>query len=180
MKRLIYVVLLLALAVPSFANTAPDIDTSGLTEKQIAEIKLKAAEVKEANKVQIPTVDKANQWVEVGKNAGLALSSCAKEVGVAGDAFLNSFTGKIIFGVLIFKMMGGAIIHFTGGIMIFFIGIPIWLWAFRRTFRQEDQFNEAGKKVKTIYRQPEGEYLWGFSIVGALITAASVLVMLTF
>jgi hypothetical protein len=179
MKRLIYVVLMLALAVPSFAF-ATELDTSGLTEKQIAEIKLKAAEVKESNRVQIPTVDKANQWVEVGKNAGLALTSCAKEIGVAGDAFLNSFTGKVVFGVLIFKMMGGAIIHLVGGLALLVIAVPIWFWAFRRTFKQEDQFNEAGKKVKTIYRQPEGEYLWSFALVGIGICGASALIMLTF
>lgn len=182
MKRFILlVVTFLMLSVPVMASVS--LDGSGLTEKQKAEIAAQIEDTKAKNKsseTAVPTIDKAAQWVEVGKNAGLAMASCAKEIGVAGDTFLNSTTGKIVFGVVMFKMIGGPIIHLTSGINFFVVCTCIWFWAFRRTFKQEDIFNEAGKKIKTEYREPSGEYLWAFAVVGAIILVGSALIILTF
>ena len=180
MKKLI----LIALALIAFSTSAfavqETLDVSGMSEKQIAELKVKAAEVKEANRVQVPTVDKANQWVEVGKNAGLALASCDKEVGVAGDAFLNSFTGKVVFGVLIFKMMGGPIIHTLGACLILLIGIPSWFWLWKRKFIDTDKFNEAGKRISRTYYRIDGEEICGASVTFAVVVGAALLALFTF
>jgi hypothetical protein len=180
MKKLILVVLtILALAAPALA-LQETLDVSGMTEKQIAELKVQAAQVKETNRVQVPSVDKANQWVEVGKNAGLALASCAKEVGVAGDAFLNSFTGKVVFGVLIFKMMGGAIIHIIGACIIIIVGIPFWFWLWKCKFINKDTYNEAGKRISRVYYQIDGEQILGCSLSFAIIVGAALLALFTF
>ena len=128
MKKLITTFLVLFLTTNAFA-----LDTSGLSEKQKAELALKAAEMKENTpSIVPPTPAKVNEWVQVGENIGTAIVAVAGKVGVAGDKFMESNTGKIVIGLIVFKMMGGTIIHITIGMICLIIFLSLWTYFFKK------------------------------------------------
>jgi len=122
-------------SIPCFAGV--EVDTSGLTDEQKADL-VKSAENMRSTATKI-TPDKVQEWVDLGKNSGMALASFAKEVGVAGDKFLESTTGKVVLAMIAFKMVGKVLIHFTAGILIFMIFIPILLWAYKKNYKKDKE-----------------------------------------
>lgn len=82
-----------------------------------------------------------NDWVSLGKNAGLAIMAVAKEIGVAGDKILESNTGKIAVVLIAAKVMDvktdtvsgivAKVTSFATGMGLLAIFLPLWGWYFR-------------------------------------------------
>lgn len=180
MKFFVSLIMVLVLASNVFA--AVEINTQGLTEKQKAELVTQIEDLKTKAKeaAAVPTVERANQWVEVGRNAGLALASCAKEVGIAGDAFLNSYTGKVVFSVLIFKMIGGPLIHFAAGVLILGICIPIWIWSYRKNIDVTLSYDAEGKVIKKEVGKIDTDVQTAYFFSGVVIFVAALVTIFTF
>jgi hypothetical protein len=180
MKKVVLVMLMLVSVVvcsPAFGEVS--VDTQGLTDTQKAELVKQAAAMKQAASVSSP--EKVAQWVDVGKNAGLAFASFAKEVGVAGDKFIESTTGKLVFGAIAFKMIGGPLIHFGAGFLVLAICIPIWVWSYRKEFEYLTKFDkETGKVISIEAHGADGEKQFIYFIVGAMIIGVSLISMFTF
>jgi hypothetical protein len=116
------------LSFPAYAATV--VDTSNLTESQKAELVLQAEKMKQ--EAAITSAQKVNEWVDVGKNIGMALTSSAKELGVAADTFLQSTAGKITVVFIFWKVMGRDLVHFIIGFLFFVVSITSWIYFFRR------------------------------------------------
>lgn len=154
-----------------------EINTNGLTEEQKAQLIIQAEQMK---KQQMPTVEKVNQWVDLGKNVGLALVSTAKELGVAADAFLQSTTGKITVALIFWKIMGRDVLHMFVGVGLMCILIPLWIYFFRKmciikSVKIEYLTDKPFKKIKHIEHYGEGD-IDGTRVVMLIVLAATVLV----
>jgi hypothetical protein len=180
MKKVVLVMLMLVSVVvcsPAFAEVS--VNTQGLTDVQKAELVKQADAMKQAATVSSP--EKAAQWVDVGKNAGLAFASFAKEVGVAGDKFIESTTGKLVFGAIAFKMIGGPLIHFGAGFLVLAIGVPIWVWSYRLQYKYKTIFDkETGKKISEELNEVDGEKQMMYFLTGAAIVGVALVSMFTF
>jgi hypothetical protein len=137
MKRFLAVVLFLFCSV-AFA----EISTNGLTDKQKAELALRAAEMKEATKQQDEpkasvaekavsannaALDIATKWGEAGKGLAIGLVAAAKELGIAVNDFANTPIGRITTAIIVWKMIGHSVLSIVLGFILLFIGLPtIW------------------------------------------------------
>ncbi len=149
MKKLITAMMAIVMFVP--VAYAADIDMRGLTAEQRAQLVIQAEQMK---KKETPTVEKVSQWVELGKNVGVALTSTAKELGVAADTFLQSTTGKITIVLIFWKIMGRDLVHMFVGIGLLCTLVPLWVYLFRKmclikSVRTEYP-TEKFKKVKIV------------------------------
>lgn len=143
---------------PAFANVE-GINLSGLTEAQKAELVQKAEEMKVPK--EGVSVQKVNEWVDLGKNVAIAFTSAAKELGIAADAFLNSNTGKLTAALIIWKVLGQDVLHFIVGGAFLVVLIPMWAYYFRRLCvvrTVKITYPEKGKGIRKI---KEFEYMNG-------------------
>jgi len=132
---------------------AQRVNTDGLTEEQKAELALQAAKMKTQNNTPAPggilseelSPEKLNEWVDLGKNIGMAVAATAKELGVAADEFLQSTTGKITVVLIVWKVMGEDIIGVVGGSIAWLVLANIVLWSFRYFHMTKRVVNKEGK-----------------------------------
>jgi len=133
------------------------LDADGLTDVQKAELATSIAKLKEKSKNQIteaPTVQKVNQWVELGANLGKGLASTAKELGVAANDFVKTPVGKVTAFIIIYKFVGRDIVHFVVGSLFFIVIGGSWMYAFRRVcLMNEINYNEELKEGKILKRK---------------------------
>lgn len=161
--------------VGTFVSTGfAEISTSGLTREQEAQLIIQAEQMKTA----IATTEQVDKWVDVGKNIGLAITSVAKELGVAVDSFMNTTTGKVTVGLIIYKIIGRDVVHIMIGSSLLIIMLPLWVYFFRRICVIKSMTIEYPvekfKKVKKIEHYEEG-YVDGTRFVMLLVLAGIVL-----
>ena len=143
MKKLLLPIILLMV---SFNVMALQVDTSGLSDEQHAQLALTAAQMKTATDV---TPQVAKEWAEVGQAIGIGLVATASELGMSVDKLMTTTTGKLAVGVIIYKVAGKDIIGILFGLVWLCIAIPIWIffWATRGSRKLEDVVTfEKGKR----------------------------------
>lgn len=156
MKRRIVIALFACFVAISTLAVAQQINTDGLTEEQKAQLALQAAQMKKekdagvVEKLQDPK--KLNEWVDLGKNVGLALTAVAKELGVASDEFLKSNTGKIAVVLIVWKVMGHEILDIVGGTLAWIVLTSIILWSFRYFHMTKRVKDKETKTVEYVAR----------------------------
>lgn len=109
----------MSLSVTAFAA---QIDVSGLTKEQQAELALAAEKMKTPVATSTSIRQEAEAWGELGGNVGKALVGAAKEVGVAADSFASTNLGKVVTAIVVYKLIGMAVIKFTVGLGILLFG----------------------------------------------------------
>ena len=183
-KKNIFIVLLIALSFNTILASnglCERLIVEDLSEEQAAKLKLDAAKMKKEVKSEaVVTPNKVNEWIDIGKNLGLALASVAKEVGVASDSFLESTTGKLTAIVILWKMMGKDLLGFISGTVFFICWFPLWIYLFRRMtivrLVKVEYPKEGFRKIKhyeyyidnrTI--NPDKEEIYGTRIVMAMV-----------
>lgn len=140
-------------------NLNAQVSTSGLTEEQKAQLALQAAQMKKQNdsgsavaEISKFSPEKLNEWVELGKNAGLAVAAMAKELGVASDKFLESNTGKIAAALIIWKVVGKDMVGIVGGTIAWVILVNIILWSFRYFHMKKKMTNKKEGTTEYVNR----------------------------
>jgi len=137
---------------------AQNINTNGLTEEQKAQLALQAAQMKNSNDAPGSMLsdelnpERLNEWVDLGKNIGLAVTATAKELGVAADEFLNSTTGKITIVLIVWRVMGEDILGVVGGTIAWIILINIILWSFKYFHMKKKVVNKKEGTVEYVKR----------------------------
>jgi hypothetical protein len=138
-----YIVLILALmfAVPVFAQ-----DTTATEELTIEIAKMSDAEKEKAlNAIRADESDtaaRAREWVEIGNGLGDGLAATAQKMGVVANEFAQSPVGKMAMLLIIWNYMGETISGWICGFGLLMIGLPFWLYNFRKTF---GVYNDKGK-----------------------------------
>ena len=150
-KKLIAGVALALLAATSFAAQTT-LDTSGLSDAQIAELKAHAAQVvaQTAAQAASPTVapEKITAGVTLaatwGQQAAAAAEGFAKALGIAAkelnvtiNDFLGSPAGKLTAALIIWKVAGAAILHALYGMLFVTVGLSLARVLYVRLFTKE-------------------------------------------
>lgn len=141
MKRVLFVLLALiglAMSAPAFAiqQQQQPSDTEQLlttVTKLDADQKAKLLDAAQHIQKGDTAVSQTKEWVDIGASLGQALASTAKEMNIAVNDFAKSPVGKLAIGLIIWKMLGGAIIHFLGALFCFFL-LLCWYRLFRNMY----------------------------------------------
>ena len=174
MKKLLLPIILLMF---SFNVMAKEVNMSGLTEEQQAQIMLSAAQMKSATDV---TPQVAKEWAEVGQAIGIGLVATATELGMGVDQLMTTTTGKLAVGVIIYKVAGKDIIGIMFGLLWLIILVPVWIyfWATRAS-RHLDNYvtyekgkREDGRTSVKEYTQtsPEIKFAYVAILIGIVAT----------
>jgi len=161
MFRKIFAILAITLSSVAYAGQT-SIDTSGLTEAQIAELKAHAAKVvaDTARGVEMPAqpekvgamVTLAATWGQQAAAAAegfaRALSIAAKELGVTVNDFLHTDAGKLTAVLIIWKVAGASITSLIYGSMFAIVGMCLARVIYKRLFTKE-------------YKEVQYEYFFG-------------------
>jgi len=128
-------------------------DFNTLTGVQKAEIVAAIARAKSQNgPAHVATPEKLKEWAEVGSAVGKGLVATAKELGVEVNAFAQTGVGKLAIILIVWKVMGGDILHIFGGIMWFLIALPMWMYYFRKLCIVKGiEYNDKGKKINIVH-----------------------------
>lgn len=192
--------LLVALALSACAVTAlgaqATVDTNGLSDAQVAELRAYAAAkvadaAKQADGSSVVSKDPSalmtvaatwgTQAAAAAEGFAKALSIAAKELGVTVNDFLHTDAGKLTAILIIWKVAGAAIVHILYGIVFFIVGMIITRVIYMRLFTKNYQTVEysrfggffKGTKLirvpKTIGDlQADGEWLAFWVMIGVV------------
>jgi len=150
MFRKMIALVALACSVSAFAASTT-VDTSGLTEAQIAEIKAIAAKkvAETAAQAAKPAADVTPEKVTAGvtlaatwgtqaaaaaEGFAKALGIAAKELNITINDFLKSPAGMLTAGLIIWKMAGAAILHALYGFIVLTVGLTMIRVRYTRLF----------------------------------------------
>ena len=112
--------------MPAFAQQTTEtvtIPVSQLTEAQKTELAKKELQEK---------ADKYGKWVGIGHELGTAVNESLSSVTSNANAFSQTGVGKITIALVVYKVVGKELIGVMLGLLFFFVGVPIWVWAFYR------------------------------------------------
>ena len=173
-----------------YAQQNVKIDTDDLTDEQKAQLILKIEEMKKANTSSVVEnvasnlgdPKKLNEWVDLGKNVGLALTAVAKELGVASDQILQSDTGKIALVMIVWKVMGRDVLDIVGGVTTWFVIAPIILWSFHffhMTKRVKDKDGNVQYVSRYEFEKDEAKVgsVWAHGLSFAALTVVCMLIV---
>lgn len=118
-----------AFVKPASAATQTSVDVSKLTPEQVAKINSQVSEMtKDPVNVSATVRHEAEAWGELGANMGKALVGAAKEVGVASNEFASTNLGKVVVGIVAYKVVGKDILGVIFGSLILVVGYSLALW----------------------------------------------------
>ena len=143
------VILALGMATSFASQTA--LDTSGLSDAQVAELKAHAAKVvaEAANQAAGNSISSvvanpgaavtlAATWGQQAASAAegfaKALGIAAKELGITVNDFLHTDAGKLTAALIIWKVAGTTIVHMLYGMLFITVGLSIVRVVYMRLF----------------------------------------------
>lgn len=138
--------LALAVCVISAPAHALQIDSSGLNDAQIAQLKAQAAKIAAENhQAQVVTKDSignvttlASTWgtqaAQAADGFAKAFTIAARELGVTVNEFLKTDAGKLTAALIVWKVAGAGIINFLFAFMFVAVGQIIAITIYRRLF----------------------------------------------
>lgn len=178
------------IALNCFAQTT-DI-TNGLTDKQKAELALKAAEMRDQSSgvgliKTLTDPENMNQYVTLGENIGKAASACAKELGMAANELSQTPLGKIVIVLVAWKVMGSDAMVITRDLIDIVVLVPIliaWIclciWHYRR--RVLFRISSITYEGKTWYGSPivkEVKYNTGYDVDGEAFLSCAIFIVVS-
>lgn len=200
MKKIIALLLLAASSIAFAASDTNTLHSMGFNElpeaeraailQQVAAAKAKAVTDKavpaEALAAQA-TPQKVGEWLEVGTKIGQMFGGAAKEVGLAVNDFVKTPVGQWTMAIIIWKYMGGVIIHVTAGLVLLVLG-SIFAWLIYRAGRSLEVEYDLEKKnvfgnypVKHVKKgNYDTDYMVGAVVVQIAVVVASMICIFTF
>lgn len=113
MVRFLFFLLLLITPAAGFAGEAPSLTPE---EQRVL------SEYRQRN-LSASTRAEVEAWTQLGSNIGAALVGTAKQLGVATAEFAETPLGKIAVAIIVFKLLGKAVL---GLLLAFSIGLLSW------------------------------------------------------
>lgn len=183
MKRFL---IALCLLFPLVATAA--IETNGLTDKQKAELALQAAQMKEQATAIPANPEDIKKWVGMGEEIGNVLIGLSGKLGIAMDQLLDSKVGLIAVLLIVWHVIGSALIHIGLGIMWLIIMTTLWWRLFHKMCvvdNIDEEYYENGKikqRVINTYksRDVSDERHGAFIVSGILIVVIGLITIFTF
>jgi hypothetical protein len=143
-KKLIMAgMMLFAVSMPTaaLANGCDYVDNTGLPTSQIAELKKNCYKLaadavtnaQQATQASNPvSAENLNQYAEIGQKYGIALAEAAKSIGTGVNEFAQTFVGKLLLVLVVWKVIGRDLLGITAGITWFVTMLPLWIYMFHR------------------------------------------------
>jgi len=149
-RKLLAGVILSVCAMTAIAGTTV-IDTKGLSEAQVAELKSIAAKAvadvaKTAEVPIVPSTPSAvmtiaatwgTQAAQAAEGFAKAINIAAKELGVTVNDFLHTDAGKLTAALIVWKVAGAAISHMLYGFIFLTVGLTCIRVLYVRLFTNE-------------------------------------------
>lgn len=196
MKRLIMIVMLMFATISYADITSNTIDSVGwnkLTEPQKAEIlknitdKVVATQTAQIAATDLSNPAKLNEWVDLGKNIGLAFGGAAHELGIAANDFVKTPVGLLTIGLIVWHFMGSMLLHFFGSILVMFVGLGFIRWHYLSQVETQetyspDKTNIFGNSRLLTRTEPAPDNDWKvwYMVIGVLTIIASMLVAFSY
>lgn len=196
MKKLIMIVMLMFATISYADMTAETLNSAGfkdLTDVQKAEVlKVVADKVTATKAAAISATDlnnpaKLNEWVDLGKNIGLAFGGAAHELGIAANDFVKTPVGLITIGLIVWHFMGNMLLHFFGSILVMFVGLGFIRWHYLSQVETQetyspDKTNIFGNSRLLTRTEPTPDNDWKvwYMIIGVITIIASMLIAFTY
>ena len=134
-KGIVTLLAALALGISTAHAAVVQVDTSGLSTEQVAQLKQQAQSMKsDPANVSAKVRQEAEAWSELGANMGKAMVGAAREVGVAANEFAVTPLGTVVVGLTAYKIVGRDFLGVIVGsfIMLFGYSIAFWMFLTRR------------------------------------------------
>ena len=134
MKKIV-AILALSIASTAFSATQSSVDVSKLTPEQIAQINKQVADMQaQPANISANVRQEAEAWGQLGSNMGKAMVGAAREIGVAANEFGQTSLGKVVVGIVTYKVVGRDILGVIFGslILVFGYGLALWLFTTKR------------------------------------------------
>lgn len=141
------------------------VDTRGLSNAQIAELQLKAEEMKGGT---LPSKSEIKEYAELGQAVGTAIASTAKELGVAAEEFSHTNVGKITIFLIAWQLVGEQVIQAIVGSCLLIVSIFLWSKYFKRMCVISKEEYYENRKLKSITYQPVSDALHGTRFIMGL------------
>lgn len=181
----------LLLATPAVAAAQAAIDTTGLSEAQIAELQQKAEAARQATpEGQVKsTAAKVSEWAEIGTGIGTGLAAAARETGTVVNEFAATPVGKMTTAVIIYKVVGKDILGVLIGVPLLILFVSMWLFYTNRHLTAPWRFKyNAEGKVTEKFRDTDGikmhgsdlVAMWCFSWLGLFAISAMIIGFIIF
>jgi hypothetical protein len=160
MKYSTIAVLVLTLLTGSAYASQTSIDTSSLTDAQIAQLKADAAAIQATN-LTTPALEitdsilddpeRITKYAEMGEAIAKGLGAAAKELGMAADDFLGTNAGMLVAILIVYNFIGAQMITMFVG---FFVILPLLFLGLRQVLYwirlKEYTYDEKGKRRSTF------------------------------
>jgi hypothetical protein len=163
MFRKLFTGMLIAVCATAAMASSTVVDTKGLTEAQVAELKAIAAKKVAETAAQAAAPQASNEKITAGvtlaatwgtqaaaaaEGFAKALGIAARELNVTINDFLRSPAGMLTAALIIWKMAGAALMHAFFGFVILTVGLIMVRIIYKRLFTKG-------------YEQVQYSYLWG-------------------
>lgn len=176
MKNIV-AILALSIASTAFASTSTTVDVSKLTPEQVAQINKQVSDLSaQPTNISANVRKEAEAWGDLGANMGKAMVGAAREVGVASNEFASTSLGKVVVGIVAYKVIGKDILGVIVGSLILVIGysLAIWILTTRRwsqvNYEYEPVLWGLVKRSRIISHNTESEIVTTKIVSGVLLT----------
>jgi len=153
-----FALLAVSCATPAFAS-CDGLSISGLTDVQIVQLKQACVELQAKAAAAPPvTAENIEEYANIGKKYGIALSEVAKSVGTTVNELAQTPVGIFMLIVVGWKTLGHDLLGVFGGIVWFSVMIPTWILFFRRMvfkdIKTTDMFDPTTSKLVKRIKDP--------------------------
>lgn len=155
---------------------AEEFDTSGLTKTQRLELQLQTEALRKTA-TKATTLQDVSEYAVVGKHVAGAIIATAGELGKTVDEVMNTLTGKIVIGVVIWKVVGQDILGVVVGVIWLMTMIPAWIYFFNRMCLDYSfEYHENGKLKQKVRRGKTSDgTVFAFVIIACAIAMVGLL-----
>ena len=127
-----FMLLVLALSMLSFAKTEVSVDLEKLGPEARDAVLNTVKASQDTNIIQ-KVIANPGQLTSFAKELGGAVAEVCKALNVGVNDFVKTPVGILTTGIIIYKVVGRDIIHYTIGTVFFLIALTIWLLSWRRS-----------------------------------------------
>ena len=172
--------LILVLPVMLFAGSQSSISAETLSKMSDRE-RIKVLDlIKKENEpmgMSMPTsAEEVEKWSNIGNAVGKALSSTAKELGVAVNDFSKTDVGYLVTFLIVWHFFGAMVVHVLGGLFILLIGILFLRYSMNVSRNYE--WEKVNDKEIKVYERIDDVSGWVIAFFTLIII--STIIMFTF
>jgi hypothetical protein len=143
---------ILALSMLSFAKTEVSVDLEKLGPQSRDAVLNVVASSQDTNIIQ-KVMSNPGQLTSFAKELGGAVAEVCKALNVGVNDFVKTPVGILTTGIILYKVVGRDIIHYTIGSLFFLITLTLWLFSWQRSHTCErivTKIDQIGNKVRVI------------------------------